>query len=192
MTTVLGMSTTTSIVVLVIVIAVVILLVLAAWWAQRSRRRRELRQSFGPEYDVAVDQSRNRSSAERDLSQRLERHESLPIQPLDPASQQRYLDAWESVQSGFVDRPQHAIVEADELIRAAMVERGYPAQSFEQQVSDLSVEHSSVLEGYRSAHAIADRAPGEQSTEDLRRAMVGYRQLFVDVVGVSPGTHGVS
>jgi hypothetical protein len=192
MTALLGISTTTAVVVLVVVIAVVLVLVLVAWWVERSRRSHQLRESFGPEYDVAVDQSRNRGTAERDLSNRLARHETLPLRPLDAASQQRYLDAWESVQTGFVDRPQHAVVEADELIRSAMVERGYPAQSFEQQVSDLSVEHASVLDGYRSAHAIADRAPDEQSTEDLRRAMVGYRQLFVDVVGVSPGTHGVS
>ena len=185
-TAVLGMSTTTATVVLVIVVAVVVLLVLAAWLAGRARRRRALRESFGPEYDVAVNESRSRASAERELSDRLARHESLPIRPLDPESQQRYLAEWDSVQAGFVDRPQHAVVEADELIRAAMVERGYPAQSFEQQVADLSVEHAAVLKDYRSAHELASRAPDAQTTEDLRRAIVGYRQLFVDVFGVAP------
>jgi len=187
-TAVLGMSTTAATVVLVIVVAVVVLLVLAAWLAERARRRRVLRASFGPEYDVAVNESRSRASAERELSDRLARHETLPIKPLDWDSQQRYLAAWESVQNGFVDRPQHAVVEADELIRAAMVERGYPAQSFEQQVADLSVEHAAVLSDYRSAHELATRPPDEQTTEDLRQAIVGYRQLFVDVVGVAPAS----
>ena len=82
------------------------------------------------------------SAAERDCSGRLERHETLPLRSLTPQSQARYLAAWDGLQAGFVDRPQHAVVEADELIRSAMVERGYPAQSFDQQVADLSVEHA--------------------------------------------------
>ena len=68
-----------------------------------------------------------------------------------------------------------------------MMERGYPAQSFDQQVADLSVEHAGTLDSYREAHALATRSPDQQSTEDLRRAIVGYRQLFVDIVGVTPG-----
>ena len=68
-----------------------------------------------------------------------------------------------------------------------MMERGYPAQSFDQQVADLSVEHAGTLDSYREAHALATRSPERQSTEDLRRAIVGYRQLFVDIVGVTPG-----
>lgn len=181
-----GMSTATTTVLVVVVVVVVVLVI--AWWAMaRSRRRSMLRSSFGPEYDVAVGDARNRSAAERDLQQRLERHETLTLRSLTPQSQARYLAAWDGVQAGFVDRPRHAVAEADELIRSAMMERGYPAQSFDQQVADLSVEHAGALDSYREAHALATRSPEQQSTEDLRRAIVGYRQLFVDIVGVTPG-----
>jgi len=173
--------------VLIVVVVVVVVLVIAGWMTARSRRRSQLRSSFGPEYDVAVGDARNRSAAERDLQQRLERHETLPLRSLSPQSQARYLAAWDGLQAGFVDRPQHAVAEADELIRSAMVERGYPAQSFDQQVADLSVEHAGTLDSYREAHALATRSPDRQTTEDLRRAIVGYRQLFVDIVGVTPG-----
>jgi hypothetical protein len=182
----LGMSAAATTVLIVVVVAVVIVII-AVWLAARARRRSMLRSSFGSEYDVAVGAAPNRTAAERELQGRLERHETLPLRPLTPESQARYLAAWNDLQAGFVDRPQHAVVEADELIRAAMVERGYPAQSFEQQAADLSVEHAAALDSYRSAHALATRSPDEQTTEDLRRAIVGYRQLFVDVVGVTPG-----
>jgi FtsZ-interacting cell division protein ZipA len=182
----LGMSAATTAVVIVIVVVVVVLLVVA-WAMARSRRRSSLRSSFGPEYDVAVSDSRNRTAAERDLQQRLDRHETLPLRELTPESQSRYLAAWQDLQAGFVDRPRHAVAEADELIRSAMVERGYPAQSFDQQVADLSVEHAGTLDAYRDAHRLATLAPDQQTTEHLRRAVVGYRQLFVDIVGVTPG-----
>jgi predicted RND superfamily exporter protein len=181
----LGMSTATATVVIVVVV-VLVLLVVILWAVARSQRRSKLRSSFGPEYDVAVTDARNRRTAERDLQGRLERHDTLPIRPLTAESQSRYLAAWDDLQARFVDRPQHSVIEADELIRSAMVERGYPAQSFEQQVSDLSVEHASTLSSYREAHDLATRSPEQQTTEDLRRAMLGYRQLFVDIVGVTP------
>jgi hypothetical protein len=180
-----AMSTTTATVVIVVVVAIVILLIVA-WAFARAQRRSRLRSSFGPEYDVAVSGARNRAAAERDLSDRLERHDTLPLRALPPESQARYLAAWNDLQGRFVDRPQHAVVEADELIRSAMVERGYPAQSFDQQVADLSVEHNATLSSYREAHDLATRSPDQQTTEDLRRAIVGYRQLFVDIVGVTP------
>jgi hypothetical protein len=179
------MSAATATLVIVVVVAVVLLVVIL-WAVARSQRRSKLRSSFGPEYDVAVGDARNRRAAERDLQERLERHDTLPIRTLTPESRSRYLAAWDDLQARFVDRPQHSVIEADELIRSAMVERGYPAQSFEQQVSDLSVEHAKTLSSYREAHTLATRSPDQQTTEDLRRAMVGYRQLFVDIVGVAP------
>jgi len=57
--------------------------------------------------------------------------------------------------------------------------RGYPVSDFEQRAADVSVEHPRVVSDYRTAHDIAGR--DEVDTEDLRRAMVHYRALFVAV-----------
>jgi hypothetical protein len=44
-----------------------------------------------------------------------------------------------------------------------------------------------VVENYRAAHEIAVRErTGQASTEDLRRAMLYYRNLFMELLGVGP------
>ena len=54
-----------------------------------------------------------------------------------------------------------------------------------QNAADLSVEHPRVVEHYRAACAIAaEREAGRANTEDLRKAMVHYRALFDDLLGV--------
>jgi hypothetical protein len=64
-----------------------------------------------------------------------------------------------------------------------MQARGYPMGDFEQRAADISVDHSAVVEHYRAAHAIAQKADrGDVSTEDLRQAMVHYRTLFEDLI----------
>lgn len=64
-----------------------------------------------------------------------------------------------------------------------MQSRGYPIGDFEQRAGDISVDHPSVVENYRAAHAIALRhSRGQASTEDLRQAMVHYRTLFQELL----------
>jgi hypothetical protein len=73
---------------------------------------------------------------------------------------------------------------AQTLIVAVMKERGYPTEGHDQTVADLSVEHASTMDRYRTAHAISERAAaGSASTEDLRQAMVDYRSLFAELLG---------
>ena len=87
------------------------------------------------------------------------------------------------MQEEFVDSPKAAVGKADALIGEVMDDRGYPTGDFDRQVADLSVEHSSVLGHYRTAHAISQRPKADPaSTEDLRAAMVHYRTLFEDLV----------
>jgi hypothetical protein len=66
-----------------------------------------------------------------------------------------------------------------------MSTRGYPVSGFEQRAADISVDYPLVLENYRLAHAIALRQThGQASTEELRQAMIHYRTLFDELVGV--------
>jgi len=82
-----------------------------------------------------------------------------------------------------VDDPNGAVGEADRMLGEVMAARGYPVADFEQQAADLSVNHARVIEHYRAGHAIALRhARGQASTEDLRQALIHYRQLFQELV----------
>jgi hypothetical protein len=176
----------------VAIVVVIALLVLAVVIAVPMMRRRQLKSKFGPEYDRAVETHENRSLAERELRDRERRHARLEIRPLAPEKREQYGQQWAQVQERFVDDPQGAVAEADELVTALMAERGYPTDGYEQQLADLSIDHSRTLDHYRAAHDTRQRVGGEvgevgegregASTEDLREAMVHYRALFEDLL----------
>lgn len=175
---------------LLIIVIVVILLVLAALvtlGALRSARTRRLRSRFGPEYDRAAEAAPDRNAAENELRDRERRHADLDIRPLDPASRDRYAREWTAVQERFVDAPGRSIHEADLLVADLMRERGYPVENFDQQAADLSVRHGHTLGHYRQAHDIAAHvAAGETDTEQMRQAMVHYREMFADLLSDDP------
>jgi hypothetical protein len=67
-----------------------------------------------------------------------------------------------------------------------MVARGYPMTDFEQRAADVSVSYPAVVQNYRAACIIVQRhGRGEAGTEELRQAMVYYRSLFDELLGVS-------
>jgi hypothetical protein len=162
---------------------VVVIVAALVWYTTQQRRRQELRERFGPEYDHAVQQYGEPRRAEEALSARTERVAALHIHQLPSDQSARYAEAWRGVQSRFVDDPERAIAEADRLCTEVMQARGYPMGDFEQRAADISVDHPRVVENYRAAHVIAERAErGEAATEDLRQAMVHYRTLFEDLI----------
>ena len=182
-------STMTAVIGVVAVLAVIVLALLVVFGMQ-SRRSQRLRDRFGPEYDRAVAETGDRRQAERQLEDRVRRHDVLPIRDLEPAARQRYSDEWQVVQSGFVDDPQGAVAAADQLLSRVMRDRGYPAEDLEQQVADVSVDHAGGAEAYRRGHEMLASARGEVATDDLRKGMVLYRELFIDLVGERPVQEG--
>ena len=75
--------------------------------------------------------------------------------------------------------------DADRLLAEVMTARGYPVSDFEERAADISVNHPLVVEHYRAGHEIALRhAQGQASTEDMRQAMIHYRTLFDDLLGL--------
>ena len=61
--------------------------------------------------------------------------------------------------------------------------RGYPVSDFDQRAADLSVHHARVVQNYRAARDVAERHRRRAATtEDLRKAMVYYRELFQDLL----------
>lgn len=175
------MSTATVAVIVIVAVLVVAALGFLAW---RQQQRRRLRERFGPEYDRTVERHNSIREAEQELRAREQRHQELQIRSLDPAVRDRYRADWQRVQEHFVDSPQSAVTEADNLLIRVMKGRGYPTEGYEQQVADLSVEHAGTIDRYRTAHGIRGRADaGQATTEDLRQAMVHYRALFADLLG---------
>lgn len=174
-----------------IVIAVIVVLIVITALVMASRRRSErLHGTFGAEYDRTVEQTGDRREAERELAGRVERRKQLAIVPLTEQARQNYITQWQRVQASFVDAPVESVRQADALVSQVMTDRGYPIAEFEQRADDVSVDHSAVVENYRSAHAIAVASGlGQADTEALRTAMTQYRALFDDLLGeVAPST----
>jgi hypothetical protein len=168
---------------IVIAVAAVVVVAAIAYALTSSRRRTHLREGFGPEYDRAVSEAPSRREAESDLRERQKRHDELELKPLSREARGRYQREWDAAQARFVDDPDGAIRDADELIQSVMSERGYPVEDFDQRTADLSVEHGDVIHNYRAAHDISRRSiRGEASTEDQRQAFVHYRALFEELV----------
>ena len=167
----------------IIVIALIVVIGVAVWLYSQQRKTKELRGSFGPEYERAVHETGDRGKAEAELEGRKERVEQLKLRSLEPREREQFAESWKSAQAQFVDDPQGAITEADRLVAEVMQVRGYPVGEFEQRAADVSVEHPRVVEHYRAAHAIAQKnEQGSAETEDLRQAMVHYRALFEDLL----------
>ncbi|HEU5295796.1 MAG TPA: hypothetical protein VFU71_13525 [Burkholderiaceae bacterium] len=173
--------------VLTIIVALAMVALVAWLVVQRRRQSERLRQRFGPEYMRTVDHLGSRDKAEAELRARERRVGRLHIVPLAPADASRYAQQWQLLQARFVDNPRGSLAEADRLVRDLMLQRGYPVGDFEHRAGDISVDHPSVVEHYRIAHAIALRDERDASdTEDLRQAVVHYRALFDELLEVAP------
>ena len=174
------MPDATLIIVAVVIIAI---LVAAVWWYSMRQRSAKLQERFGPEYERTVAEKGDTRKAEDELTDRQKRVSKLEIKPLAADERRRFNDEWRAVQARFVDDPSAAVRDADTLVGRVMEARGYPVGDFEQRAADVSVDHPTVLEHYRAAHAVALRhAQGQASTEDLRQAMVNYRALFDELL----------
>jgi hypothetical protein len=168
----------------VIVAIVVVALAVLVFAATRRRRSADLQHRFGPEYDRVVEERGDRREAESELQDRFSRRQEFEVRRLSPAARDRYAERWQHAQRDFVDQPAAAIADADLLVIEVMRARGYPvADEFEQRAADVSVDHPEVVEHYRAAHGISERATDHRATtEDLRQAMIHFRALFDELL----------
>jgi hypothetical protein len=176
------MPDTLTITLLVVAAVVIVLCSLLLW---RWQHRRMLRQRFGSEYDRSVETLGDRRLAERDLEKRLDHFKEIELRDLDDGERRELARRWRAVQVDFVDRPKQAVESADRLVTETMRLRGYPEERFEQRLADASVAHPEVAADYREARRVAELSrQGKAETEDLRRAMVCYRNLFQALLGI--------
>ena len=170
-----------------LIVAASVLVVVAIVVAERFRRRKAktavLRNRFGTEYDRAVEVHGSLKTAEANLNSREYRVHALKTHELGDAERERFSAQWQSVQSRFLDHPEAAVTEADDLITALLEARGYPKAIFEQRAADVSVTYPHLMENYRLAHAIAVRnSPILATTEELRTSMIQYRAIFDELI----------
>jgi hypothetical protein len=153
--------------------------------ARQVTRRRKLKERFGPEYEKVVGERQSRQSAEAELAARERRVSKFRLRALTDAAREKYEAQWIEAQELFVDDPSEAIADAQALVESVMRERGYPVTGYQQTVADLSVAHARTLDRFRSAHEVSERTvAGQTTTEELRLALLDYRELFGDLVGV--------
>ena len=180
-------DSTSLLIVAAIVVAVLVVAAVAVtlWRNAPSRKRQQLRDKFGPEYDIAVEQYGS-TRAQRVLEARARRVGKLPLRSLSPRECATFSQSWRRRQEQFVDTPSAAVSGAHELVQKVMLARGYPVEDFEQSVADLSVEYGAIVSHYRAAHQLeqANRS-GQINTEELRQAMVHYRSLFDELLGTA-------
>jgi hypothetical protein len=159
--------------ILIVIAAVVVVALIAI--AARQRKTTVLRQRFGPEYDRAVEVRQGRRAGEADLREREKQRAQLDIRPLPEATRARFAQEWHDVQERFIDQPSDAVLAGDKLVYRVMEARGYPMGDFDAQADLVSVDHPEVVQNYRFAHGIRERAQTQQaSTEDLREALLRY------------------
>jgi len=166
-----------------LIVALVIVGGVVWYLTTRKKRTESLQARYGPEYSRTVSEVGSQRRAEEELVKRQERVEALEIRPLLAEQRDRFAQQWKSVQALFVDDPSGAVTRADGLVEEVMKIRGYPVSDFDQRAADLSVHHSRFVDNYRAAREIAERhRRNAASTEDLRTAIVYYRELFEDLL----------
>jgi hypothetical protein len=174
--------------IIALVAVVAVALGVFAWQQSRRQRTERLQSTFGPEYDRAVERSGDRRQAESELEERRARVERLRLREIPADQRQRLQAEWTDTQTRFVDEPEAAIEDAERLVDEAMEARGYPVgNDFDRRYEDLSVEYAHVLDNYRRARAVsvARSDGGDITTEDLRDAMVCYRDLFRELLNTA-------
>ncbi|MBX9395438.1 hypothetical protein K4749_18005 [Streptomyces sp. TRM72054] len=183
------MSTGWIIALIVIVAAVALIVAALTLRGRGAGGGRDLRRRFGPEYDRAVSRhDGDAKAAERELAERVERHGELRERPLEPAQRERFEARWTAAQERFVEAPQDAVTEADQLLAELAAVRGFPdGGQYEEQLAALSVHHADHVQGYRHVHRIArarasGATEGRTATEEMREAMVEARALFDDLL----------
>lgn len=173
-----------------VVALVALLIVVAGWYYASKQRRARIRERFGPEYDRTVQEVGEPGKAEAILAERAKRVSRFKLHPLSADQADAFARQWRLIQGKFVDDPDGAVREADQLVTQVMTARGYPLEDFDRRAEDISVDHPNVVENYRTARALVTRrSRGEAGTEELRQAVVNYRALFDDLLEVHHPRH---
>jgi hypothetical protein len=165
---------------------VILLVALVASYVTVRRRRSRLQQRFGPEYHRAVS-SNGRRRAETQLAEYEREYDELHIRGLPWVALERYLDEWRQAEYRFVSDPSDAARAAERVVLRVLEERGYPIDgSTEEQAALIAVDYPEIADRYRHGHELVVSGNGDQSTENLRKAMVDFRSVLEELLVREP------
>lgn len=165
--------------ILVLVLVAVAAIGLVIWYLARQNN---MKRRYGPEYERLV-AGFGRREAERELRERERRHAELDLQPVPEDRRNEYINRWRRVETSFVDAPEAAVRDGEEIINRVIAEIGYPMNDEDETLAQLAVDHPNTLNGFREARELT--RPGRHgmaSTEELRQAMVHQRALVAELL----------
>jgi hypothetical protein len=93
------------------------------------------------------------------------------LTPLPPETRNLYVSDWDRIEKRFIDAPDEAVMEADSMITALLGERGHPLRM------------DRLPRRLRSAKIKLQDGQRRHRTEDLRRALLDYRAVYVRMIG---------
>jgi hypothetical protein len=164
---------------IVLGVTIAIALLLFATMARIRTRRSHLKSRFGPEYTRAVSDT-GVADAEQRLAALERDRESVEVRPLPPAARDRFMEEWRQAEARFVSDPQDATRAAERLVVRVLEERGYPRDDDDERlVALVSVDYPEIADRYRHGQAMLGN---DESTENLRKAMLDFRAVLEDVV----------
>lgn len=195
--------TPTQTLLLLVTLIVLTVLVSTLVIARHYGKRTEPRAAFGSDDDHTVPVVGPTVEPEREpagrpqRAPRVQQGRELLIRPLSGPSRERYLTAWNGVQSRFDDAPVLALSEADALLTRVLDDRGLPTGDARRAGAGLSVEHARVLDRFRAGQVIEQANTSQRAdTEQVRQGMVHFQAVFAELVldgrGAPEGSHVVA
>lgn len=161
------------------VLIVLILVGLTVWFGFKSLRTRKRPDKPGLASGEDTSSFDDWRPSEESLIERERTDNRLELYPLNLGEKIRYQGEWIDNQADFVDKPDKAVDEADRLTTEIMIMRGFPVADFEKRIADLAEVYPDISSDYRRGHEIAMKnQDGKASTEELREAMVCYRNVI--------------
>ena len=89
------MNTATITVLAFFAVGVIVAIAVAVWFYTKTRRTKQLRSTFGPEYNRTVRREGDAARAEQLLAEREKRVKKLEIRPLTAEQRNEFADQWE-------------------------------------------------------------------------------------------------
>ena len=101
----------------------------------------------------------------------------VQLRPLEPETRRHYLEAWDGVQTLFLDSPVLALSAADALLTQLLAERGLPVE--ERADRPLSAAHAQLLHAFRAGHEVEQQNTTENADDaQVQQGMAHFRMVF--------------
>ena len=161
------------------------MLAVVAWLIVQRQRSLHLKRASGRNAIATVFQFHSRTKAETEL-QNARIASRIENRAANSDGWARFSRLGMNCKAVTIDNPKEVVAHTDQLVRELMEERGYPMGDFERRAADISVDHPAVVATYRVAQAIAVSDGARRGgTEELRKAVIYYRTLFDELLGVA-------